>query len=219
MAEAAAARGLKVLAITDHSESLTIGNGLSVKRLMAQKEEIEAARKELGDSITLLHGTELEIKADGTLDFSDEILAELDIVVASLHISMRQPSELVTERMLTAVRNPHVDIIAHPTNRLIAKRAGSDLDMEALLQAASDSGVALEINANPERLDLNDVHTRRALELGVLLAINTDAHAPAQLDFMPFGVATARRGWAAKGNIINTWKPEKLLDWLRRRGR
>lgn len=218
MAEAAAARGFKTLAITDHSESLTIGNGLSVKRLMAQKEEIEKAREVLGDTITVLHGTELEIKADGTLDFPDEVLAELDIVVASLHVSMRQAREQVTDRMLTAVRNPHIDIIAHPTNRLIGKRAGSDLDMEAVLQAAAESGVVLEINANPERLDLDDVHILRALELGVLLAINTDAHDPGQLDLMPFGVATARRGWATKENIISTWKVEKLLDWLRKRG-
>jgi DNA polymerase (family 10) len=207
-----------VLAVTDHSVSLTIGNGLSIERLMAQKQEIEAAREEFGDRLLILHGTEMEIKADGTLDFPDEVLAGLDIVVASLHVSMRQPREQVTARMLTAIRNPHVDIIGHPTNRLIPDRAGSDLDMDAIFEAAAEHGTALEINANPQRLDLNDIHARRAIELGIPLTINTDAHRPAQLDFLEFGVATARRGWVEKQHVINTWEPEVLLDWLKNRG-
>ncbi|MBN2044183.1 MAG: DNA polymerase/3'-5' exonuclease PolX [Anaerolineales bacterium] len=217
MAEAAIARGRKMLAVTDHSQSLGIGNGLSIERLMAQKEEINQLRQEFQGQITLLHGTEMEIKADGTLDYPDEILAQLDIVVASLHVAMRQPREQVTERMLTAIRNPHVDIIGHPTNRLIPDRAGADLDMEVIFQAAAEHGTALEINANPQRLDLNDIHARRAIELGVLLAVDTDAHAPEHFDFLPFGVATARRAWAAKENVINTWPVEKLLGWLENR--
>jgi DNA polymerase (family 10) len=218
MAEAAIARGRKVLAVTDHSASLTIGNGLSIERLQAQKEEIAAAREQFDDQLLILHGTELEIKADGTLDYNNEVLAELDIVVASLHVSMRQPREQVTERMLTAIRSPHVDIIGHLTNRLIPNRAGSDLDMDIILTAAAETGIALEINANPERLDLDDIHTRRAIELGIPIAINTDAHRPEQLDFLDFGVATARRGWAEKQHIINTWEPEQLLEWLQKRG-
>jgi DNA polymerase (family 10) len=218
MAQAAISRGYKVLAVTDHSVSLTIGNGLSIERLMAQKEEIETARQEFGDQLLILHGTELEIKADGTLDFSDEILANLDIVVASLHVSMRQPREKVTERMLTAIRNPHVDIIGHPTNRLIPNRAGSDLDMDAVFEAAAEHGTALEINANPERLDLDDIHTHRAVEMGIPISINTDAHRLEQLDFITFGVDTARRGWVEKQHVINTWEPAALLEWLRKRG-
>jgi DNA polymerase (family 10) len=218
MAEAAIARGLRILAVTDHSVSLTIGNGLSIERLMGQREEIKAARQEVGDKLLILHGTEMEIKADGSLDFPDEVIAGLDIVIASLHVSMRQPREQVTERMLTAIRNPHVDIIAHPTNRLIPDRAGSDLDMDVIFEAAAEHGTALEINANPQRLDLDDIHTRRAIELGIPITINTDAHRPEQLDFLEFGVATARRGWAEKQQIINTWEPDALLEWLQKRG-
>jgi DNA polymerase (family 10) len=138
-------------------------------------------------------------------------------VIASLHVSMRQPREQVTERMLTAIRNPHVDIIGHPTNRLIPKRAGSDLDMDAIFEAAAEYGTALEINANPERLDLDDIHTRRAVEMGIPITINTDAHFPEQLGYLSLGVDTARRGWVEKQHVINTWEPEKLLEWLRRK--
>jgi DNA polymerase (family 10) len=218
MVMAAIKRGRKVIAITDHSRSLGIGNGLSIERLMAQGEEILALRDEFDGQITILHGTELEIKSDGTLDFPDEILAQLDIVVASLHTGMRQPREQVTERMLTAIRNPHVDIIAHPTNRLLPDRAGSDLDMEAVFEAAKEHGTALEINANPQRLDLNDIQARRALEMGILLAIDTDAHRPEHLDLLHFGVSAARRAWATQEQVINTWPVKKLLRWLKNRG-
>lgn len=218
MIEAAIERGRKVLAITDHSVSLGIGNGLSIERLMEQKEALIPLREEYGGQITILQGTEMEIKADGTLDFPDEVLAQLDIVVASLHVSMRQPREQVTERMLNAIHNPHVDIIGHPTNRLLPDRAGADLDMEAVFQAAAEMGTALEINANPQRLDLNDIHARRAIELGIPIAIDTDAHAPAHFDLLHFGVATARRAWAQKENVINAWPVEKLLAWLKDRG-
>jgi DNA polymerase (family 10) len=219
MAEAALARGKQVLVISDHSVSLGIANGLSVARLEEQKKEIEEARREFEGRLTLLHGTEVEIKADGSLDFPDEVLAELDLVVASLHVSMRQPREQVTERMLNAIRNLHVDIIGHPTNRLLPDRAAADLDMEAIFQAAAENGTALEINANPQRLDLNDIHARRAIELGIPLAINTDAHAPDHLDYLFFGVATARRAWATKEDVINAWPVERLLVWLEKRGK
>jgi len=217
MIEAAIQRGRKVLAVTDHSVSLGIGNGLSIERLMAQKEALKPLREEYGGQITILQGTEMEIKADGTLDFPDDFLAQLDIVVASLHVSMRQPREQVTERMLNAIRNPHVDIIGHPTNRLLPDRAGADLDMEAVFQAAAQMGTALEINANPQRLDLNDIHAHRAIDLGIPLAIDTDAHAPDHFDLLHFGVATARRAWAQKENVINAWPVEKLLAWLKNR--
>nr|NIW42362.1 PHP domain-containing protein [candidate division Zixibacteria bacterium]NIX54518.1 PHP domain-containing protein [candidate division Zixibacteria bacterium] len=218
MVQAAIDRGLKVITISDHSVSLGIANGLSIERLMEQKEEVSKAREEYSEKITILHGIELEIKADGSLDFPDEVLAELDVVVASLHVSMRQPRAQITKRMLNAIQNPHVDIIGHPTNRLLPDREGSDLDMEAIFQAAADHGVALEINANPQRLDLNDIHARRAVELGIPLAINTDAHAPQHLELIHFGVSTARRAWAQKDDVINSWPVEKLTSWLKERG-
>ena len=218
MARVAAQRGIKVIAFTDHSISLGVANGLSMERHAEQQKEIEQAQKELGDSIRILHATEVEIKADGTLDYPDEFLASLDLVVASLHTGLRQPREKVTGRMLNAIRNPHVDIIGHPTGRLIPEREGADLDMEAVLQAASESGVALEINAHPSRLDLEDVYARRAKEMGIPISINTDAHSEADLDMLHFGVATARRAWLTAEDVINTWSTEKLLEWLKKRG-
>jgi len=219
MAEAAIARKLKVLAITDHSVSLGIANGLSVERLWEQRQEIKKVQEELGEDLLLLHGVEMEIKADGSLDYPDEVLVELDIVIASLHVSMRQPRQQVTERMLAAIHNPHVDIIGHPTNRLLPDREGADLDMEAVLAAAAETDTALEINANPQRLDLEDIYARRAVEMGIKLSINTDAHHPDHLDFLHFGVATARRGWVERQQVINTWTPKQLLKWLRGRGK
>lgn len=218
MAEAARQRGFKVLAITDHSPSLGVTGGLSIEDIRTQRAEIEAAQTELGDSIRLLQGTEMEIRADGTLDYPDEVLAAFDIVIASIHVSLRQPREKITERILNAIKNPHVDVIGHLTGRLIPDREGADLDMEAVLTAAAESGVALEINAHPARLDLEDVHARRAVQLGIPLSINTDAHSPADMDLMHFGVATARRGWVEAGDVINTWETDRLLAWLRKRG-
>ena len=217
MAFAARERGYKVLAITDHSPSLGITQGLGVADIKQQREEIAAAQEEFGDSILILQGAEVEIKADGALDYTDQVLAEFDIVFASLHVSLRQPGEQITQRMLNAIQNPNVDVIGHPTGRLIPDREGADLDMEAVFTAAAKSGLALEISAHPERLDLNDIHARRAIDLGILLSINTDAHSPGELDLMHFGVSTARRGWVEPQNVINTWDPEKLLDWLRNR--
>jgi DNA polymerase (family 10) len=217
MAEAAMARGYKALAVTDHSTSLGIANGLTAARLRKKKKEMDEVQEKLGDNILLLHGTEMEIKADGTLDYAYDVLAELDIVIASLHVSMRQPRQQVTARMLNAINNPHVDIIAHPTNRLIPHRGGADLDMDAILEAAAQTDTALEINANPRRLDLTDIYARRAVEMGIKLTINTDAHAPAQMDYMNYGVATARRGWVQAENVINCWEVEKLVEWLQKR--
>ncbi|MDK1030322.1 MAG: PHP domain-containing protein, partial [Anaerolineae bacterium] len=162
--------------------------------------------------------SEVEIKADGTLDYPDEFLASLDLVVASLHSSLRQPREKVTQRMLNAIRNPHVDIIGHPTGRLIPEREGADLDMEAVLKAAAESGVALEINAHPKRLDLEDIYARRAKDMGIPISINTDAHSEGDFDLRHFGVATARRAWLTAEDVINTWSTKKLLDWLAKRG-
>ncbi len=217
MAQAAMARGLKALAITDHSVSLGVAGGLTAERLKEQRREIDAVQLELGDQILLLQGAEVEIKADGALDYPDEVLAALDVVIASLHTSLRQPRKQVTERLLNAIRNPHVDIIGHPTGRMIPGREGADLDMEAVMQAALEHDVALEINAHPVRLDLNDVHSRRAVELGVKLALNTDAHSAEDLDMLHFGLATARRGWVEPQHVINAWEPKRLLGWLKQR--
>ena len=217
MAEAARQRGYKILAITDHSPSLGITQGVTIEGLKEQRAEIDSVQNQLGDSIRLLQGSEVEIRADGSLDYPDEVLASLDIVFASLHVSLRQPREQVTQRLVNAIRNPHVDVIGHPTGRLIPDREGADLDMDAVLKAAAESGVALEINANPMRLDLTDVYAKRAIELDIPLSINTDAHSPKELELMHFGVATARRGWVEARHVINTWEPTRLLDWLQLR--
>jgi DNA polymerase (family 10) len=215
MAKQAIARGYQVLAITDHSGSLAIAGGLQAEELPKQLTELDNVQSRLGDQIRLLHGAEIEIRADGTLDYPDEVLASLDIVIASLHVGLRQPRQQVTERLLNAICNPHVDIIAHPTGRLLPNREGADLDMDAVLEAAEKHSVALEINAHPSRLDLEDIYVRRAVEMGIPLSINTDAHSPVDLDMLHFGVATARRGWAESQNVINTWGIDRLLEWLR----
>ncbi len=215
MAEAAQKRGLKVLAITDHSASLGIAGGLKPEDYIRQRKEIDRVQEKMGDSLRLLQGGEIEIRADGALDFPDEVLSTLDIVIASLHTSLRQPREVITKRLLNAIRNPHVDMIGHPTGRLIPDREGADLDMEAVLTAAAEEGTALEINAHPSRLDLEDIYVRRAQEMGIPLSINTDAHAPDQLDLRFYGVAMARRGWVSAGQVINAWPTPKLLDWLK----
>jgi DNA polymerase (family 10) len=218
MARAAAKRGLKVIAFTDHSVGLGVANGLSMERHKEQAAEIKKIQKQLGDEILVLHATEVEIKADGSLDYPDDFLVSLDLVVASLHSSLRQPREKVTERLLKAVQNPHVDIIGHPTGREIPDREGADLDMEVILKAAAESGVAMEISAQPSRLDLDDMYARRAKELGVLISINTDAHSENDLDFLHYGVAIARRAWLEPKDVINTWTAKKLTDWLKKRG-
>jgi DNA polymerase (family 10) len=214
MAKTAQARGFSYIVITDHSVSLGIANGLSIERLRQQAVEIRAADAEMGPDFRVLHGTEMEIKADGTLDFPDDVLAELDFVIASLHTSLSQPREQVTQRMLNAINNPHVDMIAHPTGRLLPDRPGADLDIDAILAAAAATNTILEINANPSRLDLRDVHVRRALELGVKIAINCDAHHPDQFDLLHYGVATAQRGWAEAHHIVNTWTIDDFLAFM-----
>jgi len=219
MAQAAARRGMKVIAFTDHSVSLGVTGGLSMEDHEKQAAEIKKTQAQLGDKILVLHSSEVEIKADGTLDYPDEFLASLDLVVASMHTGLRQPREKVTQRTINAIRNPHVDIIGHPTGRLIPDREGADLDMEAVLNAAAETGVALEINAHPSRLDLDDMYARRAKELGIPISINTDSHSEEDFDNLFYGVATARRAWLTKEDVINTWSTKKLLAWLKKRGK
>jgi DNA polymerase (family 10) len=214
MAQAAQARGFQHICITDHSVGLGIANGLSVERLWQQAEEIAAANEAMGTNFRILHGTEMEIKADGSLDYPDEVLAKLDFVIASLHVSLKQPREQVMLRIMNALQNPHVDMIAHPTGRLLPDRPGADLDMELVLETAVSTHTILEINANPRRLDLRDNHVRRAVELGVHLAINCDAHHSDQFDYLHYGIATAQRGWATADQIVNSWPLPRLEQFL-----
>jgi DNA polymerase (family 10) len=216
MAQAAQAYGLEYALVTDHSYSLAITGGLTVERLREQRARVQAVNDRLGDGFRLLAGVEVEVLADGTLDLPDEALAELDLVVAAVHSALRQDRERVTARMLAAIHNPHVDIIAHPTGRLIGEREGADLDMEAVFRAAAKTGTALEINAYPARLDLNDGHIRRAIELDVTLAIDSDAHDTSGFDRLRFGVATARRGWATPAHVLNARRLDDVLSWASR---
>ena len=218
MARAAQARGYEYILITDHSQSLGVTGGLTPARLKKQRQEIDAVNAALR-GIRVLQGAEVEIRADGALDFDDDVLASLDIVLASLHTSLRQERDKATARVLSAIRNPHIDIIAHPSGRLIGERDGADLDWEPLLQAAAETRTILEINAHPSRLDLSDLNARRALETGCKLSISTDAHEPAGFDVMFYGVSVARRAWATAEDVVNTWPLERLLAWVEQRGR
>jgi len=213
MARAAQARGLEYGLVTDHSYSLGVTGGLTAERLREQRAEIAEVNRRLGGAFRLLAGVEVEVRADGELDLPDETLAELDLVVAAVHTGLRQDRGRVTGRMIAAIRNPHVDIIAHPTGRLIGEREGADLDMEAVLRAAAEAGVAVEINAHPLRLDLNDIHARRAVQLGVALVISSDSHDVGGFDLLRFGVAIARRGWATAADVLNTRPVEEVLRW------
>lgn len=214
MARAALDRGYEYLVISDHSQSLGMVNGLTPERLQAQQAEIAEVQARL-PGIRLLQGSEVEVKADGSLDYADEVLAGLDLVVASVHTGLRQDRETLTARFIKAMRNPHVDVIGHPSGRLLTKREPGDIDMEAILRTAVETGTMLEINAAPERLDLDAVHVRRAVSLGVNMVINCDAHHPDQFDYLRFGVATARRGWATVAQIANTRSLDELLAMTR----
>ena len=194
-----------------------IVNGLTPERLWQQAEEIAAANEKMGPDFRILHGTEMEIKADGSLDYEDDVLARLDLVIASLHVSLKQPRAQVMMRSMNGLQNPHVDRIGHPTGRLLPDRPGADLDMELVLETAVSTQTIIEINANPYRLDLRDSHVRRAVELGVTLAINTDAHHADHFDLLHYGVATAQRGWATAEQIVNTWPLSRLLAFLESR--
>jgi DNA polymerase (family X) len=212
MAEAARHLGYEYLVISDHSHSLGVARGLDAGRQREQRAEIDALNERWND-FRLLQGCELEIRADGSLDLPDDVLARLDLVVASLHTSQRQDREQITRRMLNAVASPYVDLIGHPSGRILGQREESAVDLDAVIEAAAASGTALEVNATPSRLDLDDVHVRRAIGLGVKIAINSDAHHPDGLENLAYGVATARRGWATAAEILNTMNLDELLAW------
>jgi len=214
MAEAAKKRGYKYIAITDHSQSLKIAGGLTEKRLREQVEEIQKLNQELKD-FTILSGIEVDIKSDGSLDFSDKILSKLDVVIAAIHSGFKQESKIITERIIKAMQNRLVNILAHPTGRLIGFRESYQVDMNEMIKVAAETGTILEINAYPERLDLNDVYCRMAKEKGVQLAIETDAHSIDGLEFMNLGVDVARRGWLEEKDIVNTLPLNELLKRLK----
>jgi len=215
LAEAARAHGYHTVAVTDHSKASAQAGGLSVEDLLRHIDAIHEANERI-DGITILAGSEVDILADGRLDYDDDVLARLDIVVASPHVALKQAPEKATERLLAAIRHPLVHIIGHPTGRLVNKREGLQPDIERLVAAAAEHDTAMEINANDHRLDLRDVHVRAAVLAGALISINTDAHAPGQFDLMPYGVLTARRGWLAADGCINAWTAKKLHEWLAR---
>jgi DNA polymerase (family 10) len=214
LAEAAKKAGYEYICITDHSKSSAIANGLSAKRLAQQIKQIQKLNEQL-KGITILAGTEVDILADGSLDFDNKLLAELDFVIASIHSGLASPREKVTTRTLKAMDNPYVNCIAHPTGRLIGQREPMDIDIPAVINHAAHTGTALEVNANPWRLDLKDSHCRMAIEAGVKLIIGTDAHSVEGLGLMGFGVATAARGWTTKANVLNTMPATKIKNWAK----
>ena len=218
MAQAAHAHGYSYWSVSDHSVGLGIVQGVDGERLRKQAEEIAAANAwfaEQGTTFRILQGSEVEILADGELGLSDAVLATLDVVVASIHSAQRQDRETITARCLKAVYNPHVDILGHPTSRIIGLRPPTEIDVEQVLQACKETGTVVEINANPARLDLNDVYSRRAVELGCKLVINCDAHSLADLDLLEYGIHTARRGWLTAADVVNTRPLDEALAFFK----
>ncbi len=195
--------GYEYIAITDHSQGLKVANGLDAGKLKKKRREIEALRKVHKD-IKILYGAEVDINANGSLDYADSVLKEMDIVVGALHSGFKQKRDAITKRLLKACSNKYVHIIAHPTGMLRGARDPYEVDLEEIFRAAADTDTAIEINSFPQRLDLNDINCRLAKQYGVKIAINTDAHLAAQLDFMELGVSTARRGWLEKGDVLNS---------------
>ena len=214
LAEAAKKLGYQYILITDHSKAVTIANGLDEKRALENIRRIQAARKKV-KGIKIWAGAEVDIMGDGTLDYPDELLKQFDIVLVSVHSRMNMPAEDMTKRLLKALENPYVRILGHPTGRQILRRDPFQFDLEKVFAAAKEHGVILELNGNPERLDLSDRHVKLAKERGMKIVISTDAHHPDHLELMRYGVMTARRGWLEKKDVLNTLPPAKLLASLR----
>lgn len=214
MIEACRARGYEYMAITDHSYYLKVANGLSAERLLRQNEEIKEWNAKFTD-IEILSGIEMDILPDGTLDYEDDVLKQLDFVIASIHSSFSQPQEQIMERLKTALYNPYVKLIAHPTGRIIGRRDGYSVDMEELIRLAAETNTALELNANPHRLDLSAVHLKMAQEAGAKLMINTDAHAIEHLEFMETGASAGRKGWLRPETVVNTWPKAAFMSFIR----
>ena len=213
--EEARKKEYKYIAITDHSKGLGIARGLSVERLVEEMKEIEAMNRKL-KGFRLLAGVEVDIRGDGRMDFPDDLLKKMDIVVASIHSGFRQTRQQIMKRMVSAMKNPYVSVIAHPTGRLIGERDPYDVDIHELLSIAKETGTAIEINAYPLRLDLNDVHAKMAKEMGVRVVISTDTHITSQFDYMSYGVSIARRGWIEKKDVLNTMTYPSLMKALKK---
>lgn len=215
MIECVRAKGYSYMAITDHSKYLRVANGLDEFRLRKQREEIEKINERYKD-FHVFSGVEMDILPDGTLDFSDDFLREMDFVIGAIHSSFNQSEDKIMKRLYTALDHPNVSLIAHPTGRLIGRREGYQVNMEKLMERAKETDTGLEINANPNRLDLSSEWARKAQEIGVTLAINTDAHSYSMLEHMKYGVAAARKGWIHRDNVMNTWSKTKLMAYFNR---
>lgn len=216
MAEAARERGYEYIAITDHSKFLQVANGLNEDRLKRQQEEIQRVNEAM-DDITIFSGIEMDIRPDGTLDFEDETLKELDFVIASIHSSFSQKRETIMKRLETALTNPYVNLIAHPTGRLIGRREGYDVDVEQLIEKAAKTGTALELNANPHRLDLSAKWLKLAAEKGAVISINTDSHQTSTFKFMEVGTGFARKAMLTKDQVLNTWSKDDFLSFVNKK--
>ncbi|MDQ7779459.1 MAG: PHP domain-containing protein, partial [Planctomycetota bacterium] len=203
IARAALALGYKYIAITDHTQAMAMVGGLTDARILQQRDKIRRLNDKL-KGIRVLAGTECDIRADGSLDIADKTLAQLDVVVASIHSRFHDSRDVMTRRIIRALESEHVDILAHPTGRLIGEREAYDVDIDAVFEAAKRNGKALELNSFPDRLDLNDVLCRKAKEMRIPIAISTDSHSAAQLAHIEYGVATARRGWLEPADVVNT---------------
>jgi DNA polymerase (family 10) len=216
LAKTAKAQGLHYIAITDHTKSLTIANGLDKKRLTKQGKEIDKLNKKLR-GFKILKGTECDILKDGSLDLTDSALAKLDFVGVSVHSHFNLSEKDQTARVIKAISNPHVHCLFHPTCRLIGKREAIKLNMDEIIAAAKKYHVLLEINSMPERMDLNDGWVRAAIKSGVKLVINSDAHSPDHFSLLHLGESIARRGWVTKADIMNTKSAERLIGWLNKK--
>ena len=219
-AEAAIKRGYEYILITDHTKRLSVANGLDEKRLKSQGKEIDRINRKLSDrgiKFKILKGTECDILKDGSLDLSDEALASLDLVGASIHSYFNLPAKEQTDRMVKAMECPHVDVVFHPTCRVLQQRKAIEIDMEAVIMAAKRTGTTLEIDGFPDRLDLKDEYIRQCVEAGVMLSIDSDAHSTDHLKYIELGVSQARRGWATRENIANAWPADKCLKLIRKK--
>lgn len=216
MAQRAMKMGYRYLVVSDHSRSLHVANGLKDEELLEEMEEIDKLNKKF-KGFTLLKATEVDIMADGSIDFPDELLEKLDIVVASIHSGFKQGKQKITDRIIAAVHNPYVNIIAHPTGRLISKREGYEVNLDKVIEACAETGTALEINCHYDRLDLNDIYCKRAKDAGAMIAISTDSHHVDQMWMIELGVGIARRGWLEAKNVINTLPLDKLKAFCKKK--
>ncbi|MFP4021564.1 MAG: PHP domain-containing protein, partial [Halanaerobium sp.] len=214
MAEAAKERGYQYIAVTDHSQSLTIASGMSIEELKKQLQEIDQLNQEMED-FKIFKGVEVDILKNGELDFADELLDQIDFVIASVHSNFNLEEAEMTERIIKAVKNPHVNLIGHPRGRMLGGREPYAVDLEKVIQAAADNNTALEINASPQRLDLDAEWARKAKKAGAKISINTDAHHYKEYSDMELGVATARRGWLEKEDVINTFSVKELNKFFK----